>query len=232
MEPAPPVPAARGTLYVVATPIGNLEDIGRRALRVLGEVDLIACEDTRRTVKILNRHGIRAKLTSYYQGREKQKAPVILRALEEGRDVALVSDAGTPAVSDPGFSLVRDAVRKGIRVVPVPGPCALTAALCASGLPTHRFLFVGFPPPKAEALKKWLKALEDEEGTLALYLPARKVRRFLEAVFEILGDREVVLAREITKIHEEFRRGTVKELLETADDVLEKGELTVLIHGR
>lgn len=232
MASAPPPRAARGTLYVVATPIGNLEDIGQRALRILGEVDLIACEDTRQTVKILNRHGLRTKLTSYYQGRERQKTPAILRALEEGRDAALVSDAGTPAISDPGFPLVRDAVRAGIRVVPVPGPSALTTALCASGLPTHRFLFVGFPPPKPEAMKKWLAGLKEEEGTLALYLPARKARRFLEAVLEVLGDREVVIARELTKVHEEFRRGTASSLLAGADHTLEKGELTVLIHGK
>ena len=232
METGRPEPAARGTLYVLATPIGNLEDIGLRALRLLGEVDLIACEDTRQTVKILNRHGIRTKLLSFYQARERQKAPAILQALEEGRNVALVSDAGTPAISDPGFPLVRDAVRRGIRVVPIPGPCALTAALCASGLPTHRFLFVGFPPPKAGALRKWLSALRDEEGTLALYLPARRARSFLEAVLEVLGDREVVIAREITKIHEEFRRGKAQALLDGADEALGKGEMTVLIHGR
>jgi len=232
MDPSRPAPAAGGTLYIIATPIGNLEDISLRALRLLREVDLIACEDTRQTVKILNRHGIRNKLMSFYQARERQKAPDLLQALEEGRNVALVSDAGTPAISDPGFPLVRDAVCRGIRVVPVPGPCALTAALCASGLPTNRFLFVGFPPPKAQALRKWLRSLQDEEGTLALYLPARKARMFLEAVAEILGNREVAIAREITKIHEEFRRGTAKALLDGADETLGKGEMTILIHGR
>jgi 16S rRNA (cytidine1402-2'-O)-methyltransferase len=232
MDPARPAPAAGGTLYVVATPIGNLEDIGLRALRLLGEVDLVACEDTRQTVKILNRHGIRAKMTSYYQARERQKAPALLQALEEGRNVALVSDAGTPGISDPGFPLIREAVRRGIRVVPVPGPCALTAALCASGLPTDRFLFVGFPPPKPLALRKWLAGLRDEKGTLALFLPSRKARTFLEAVLEVLGNREMVIAREITKVHEEFRRGSAEAMLAGADESLARGELTVLIHGR
>jgi len=172
MEASGSAPRPRGTLFVTATPIGNLEDITLRTLRVLREVDLIACEDTRQTVKILNKYGIRKKLMSYYQARERQKVPVVLQALEEGRDVALVSDSGTPTLSDPGFPLVREAVRRGFRVVPVPGPCALTAAICASGLPTHRFLFVGFPPPKREAMKKWLRALQEEEGTLILYLRA------------------------------------------------------------
>lgn len=232
MEASGTAPRPRGTLFVTATPIGNLEDITLRALRVLREVDLIACEDTRQTVKILNKYGIRKKLMSYYQARERQKVPVVLQALEEGRDVALVSDSGTPALSDPGFPLVREAVRRGFRVVPVPGPCALTAAICASGLPTHRFLFVGFPPPKREAMKKWLRALQEEEGTLILYLPARNAGHFLEAAQEIFGEREIVIAREITKVHEDFLRGTAKTILERSKESLFRGEMTILIHGK
>jgi len=219
-------------LYIVATPIGNLEDVTLRALRILREVAFIACEDTRQTVKLLNKYGIRNKLVSYYQARERQKLPGLLQALEEGRNVALVSDAGTPGVSDPGFPLVREAVRRGLRVVPVPGPCALTAALSAAGLPTNRFLFLGFPPPKPAALKKWLLALRDEEGTMIVYLPARKAGIFLEAVQEVLGDREIVLARELTKIHEVFLRGTTRALLERSDESFFKGELTVLMSGK
>jgi 16S rRNA (cytidine1402-2'-O)-methyltransferase len=232
MEPSGPPSRPRGTLFITATPIGNLEDISLRALRILREVDFIACEDTRQTVKILNKYGIRKKLISYYQARERQKLPALLQALEEGRSVALVSDAGTPAISDPGFPLVREAVRRGLRVVPVPGPCALTAALSASGLPTHRFLFVGFPPPKLEAMKKWLRALHDEEGTLILYLPARKAAVFLGAVEEVFGQRELVVAREMTKIHEEFLRGTAKAIRDEAVKTLVKGEMTILIQGK
>lgn len=232
METSRPAPSAGGTLYVLATPIGNLEDITLRALRILREVDIIACEDTRQTVKILNKYGIRKKLMSFYQARERQKAPALLQALDEGKDVALVSDSGTPAISDPGFPLVRDAVQRGLRVVPIPGPCALTAALSASGLPTHRFLFVGFPPPKEGALKKWLRALQDEESTLILYLPARKTEMFLSAVEEVLGDRALVIAREITKIHEQFLRGTAKTIRTGAASLTLKGEMTILIHGK
>jgi 16S rRNA (cytidine1402-2'-O)-methyltransferase len=232
MDASRPAARLRGTLYIVATPIGNLEDVTLRALRILREVAFIACEDTRQTVKLLNKYGIRNKLVSYYQARERQKLPGLLQALEDGRNVALVSDAGTPGVSDPGFPLVREAIRRGLRVVPVPGPCALAAALCAAGLPTNRFLFLGFPPPKPAALKKWLLALRDEKGTMIVYLPARKAGVFLEAVQEILGDRDVVLARELTKIHEVFLRGTARELLERVDDFLFKGELTVLINGK
>ena len=232
MDASGPAARPRGTLYIVATPIGNLEDVTLRALRILREVAFIACEDTRQTVKLLNKYGIRNKLVSYYQARERQKLPGLLQALEEGRNVALVSDAGTPGVSDPGFPLVREAVRRGLRVVPVPGPCALTAALSAAGLPTNRFLFLGFPPPKPAALKKWLLALRDEEGTMIVYLPARKAGIFLEAVQEVLGDREIVLARELTKIHEVFLRGTTRALLERSDESFFKGELTVLMSGK
>jgi 16S rRNA (cytidine1402-2'-O)-methyltransferase len=220
-----------GRLFIVGTPVGNLEDITLRALRVLGEVAAIACEDTRQTVKVLNRFGIKKPLISYFQPREGRRLPEIIRLLKEGRDVALVSDAGTPGISDPGFPLIREALKEGIPVVPVPGPSAVTAALSASGLPTHRFLFVGFPPPKKAGLRKFLEALVREEATLVFFLPTRRIREFLEAVIQILGDRRVVVARELTKVHEEFLRGKAVELAAAIGPRILKGEATVLIDG-
>jgi 16S rRNA (cytidine1402-2'-O)-methyltransferase len=220
-----------GRLFVVGTPIGNLEDVTLRALRVLGEVAAIACEDTRQTLKILNRYGIRKPLISYYQPREGQRVPEIIRLLKEGRDVALVSDAGTPGISDPGFPLIRAALKEDIAVVPIPGPSAVTAALAASGLPTHRFFFAGFPPPTSTGLRKRLGSLRDEEATLVFFLPTRRIPEFLAAVIEVLGDRRVVVARELTKIHEEFLRGTASELAAALDGRALKGEATILVEG-
>jgi 16S rRNA (cytidine1402-2'-O)-methyltransferase len=221
-----------GTLYVVGTPIGNLEDITLRALRVLREVAAIACEDTRRTGLLLARYEIKSRLISYYEPREGRRIPQIIALLKEGRDVALVSDAGTPAISDPGFKLVREAIREDIQVVPIPGPSALAAALSSGGLPTHRFLFVGFPPPKAAGLRKSLAALEEQDGTLIFYLPGRKLAEFLAAVQETLGDRDVVIARELTKIHEEFVRGKCSVLAAAAAAREFKGEMTILVSGK
>ena len=220
-----------GRLFVVGTPVGNLEDITLRALRVLGEVAAIACEDTRQTLKILNRYGIRKPLLSYFQPQEGRRIPEIVRLLQEGKDVALVSDAGTPGISDPGFPLIRAALKEGIPVVPIPGPSAVTTALSASGLPTHRFLFVGFPPPKATGLRKLLESLAAERATLIFFLPTRKIPEFLEAAAGTLGDRRVVVARELTKIHEEFIRGTVSELAAAIGQRVLKGEATVLVEG-
>ena len=221
----------KGTLFVVATPLGNLEDITLRALRVLKEVESIACEDTRQTVKILNRFEIRKRLISYFQPRERQRIPEILGLLTAGKDVALVSDAGTPGVSDPGFPLIREALNQGIRIVPIPGPSALTASLSAAGLPTHRVLFLGFPPPKKEATRKLLVSLAGEEATLVFYLPLRRTVEFLGSVIENVGDRKVVIAREMTKIHEEFIRGMASDLVASIGKRILKGEATVLIHG-
>ena len=221
-----------GTLYVVGTPIGNLEDVTLRALRILREVAAIACEDTRRTGLLLARYEIKSRLISHYEPREGRRIPQIIALLKEGRDVALVSDAGTPAISDPGFKLVREAIREDIRVVPIPGPSALAAALSSGGLPTNRFLFVGFPPPKAAGLRKSLAALEEQDGTLIFYLPGRKLAEFLGAVLETLGDRDVVIARELTKIHEEFVRGKCSVLSAAASTREFKGEMTVLVSGK
>ena len=220
-----------GRLYIVGTPVGNLEDITLRALRILGEVEAIACEDTRQTIKILNRFGLKKPLISYFQPREGRRIPEIIGLLKAGRDVALVSDAGTPGISDPGFPLIREALKEAIPVVPIPGPSAVTTALSAAGLPTHRFLFVGFPPPKKTGLRKFLEALQDEKATLVFFLPTRRIPEFLEAVCELLGDRRVVIARELTKIHEEFIRGMAGELAGNPGRRTLKGEATVLVEG-
>ena len=220
-----------GRLYIVGTPVGNLEDITLRALRILGEVEAIACEDTRQTIKILNRFGLKKPLISYFQPREGRRIPEIIGLLKAGRDVALVSDAGTPGISDPGFPLIREALKEAIPVVPIPGPSAVTTALSAAGLPTHRFLFVGFPPPKKTGLRKFLEALQDEKATLVFFLPTRRIPEFLEAVCELLGDRRVVIARELTKIHEEFIRGKAGELAGNPGRRTLKGEATVLVEG-
>jgi len=221
-----------GTLYIVATPIGNLEDITLRALRILREVGVIACEDTRQTMKLLQKYEFRKELISYFQPREGQKIPLLLDILRKGKDVALVSDSGTPGISDPGFRLVREALSQGIRVVPIPGPTAVAAALCSSGLPTHRFLFAGFPSPKKGPARKMLLSVRDEEGTLIFYLPARKVAEFMGLVLEVLGDRRIVIAREMTKIHEEFIRARASEILAGIEGKLLRGEITVLIEGK
>jgi 16S rRNA (cytidine1402-2'-O)-methyltransferase len=224
--------AGRGTLFIVATPLGNLEDITLRAIRILKEVEAVACEDTRHTLKLLNKFEIRKRLISYFQPRERQRIPEIIALLDSGKDVALVSDAGTPGLSDPGFPLIREALNRGINVVPVPGPSALAAAVSAAGLPTHRILFLGFPPPKKEATRRLLASLVEEEATLVFYLPLRRTAEFLAASLELLGDRKVVIAREMTKIHEEFIRGTASELLGAAGKMVLKGEATVLIQGK
>ncbi|MGZ5469244.1 MAG: 16S rRNA (cytidine(1402)-2'-O)-methyltransferase, partial [Candidatus Aminicenantales bacterium] len=194
-------------------------------------VAAIACEDTRQTAKLLNRYGLQKPLLSYFHPREGQRIPEIIRLLKEGRDVALVSDAGTPGISDPGFPLIREALKEGLLVVPVPGPSAVTTALSAAGLPTHRFLFGGFPPPKKTGLRKFLEALAGEDATLVFYLPTRRLAEFLGAVLELLGDRRVVVARELTKIHEEFLRGAASELQAAVGSRTIKGEATVLVEG-
>jgi 16S rRNA (cytidine1402-2'-O)-methyltransferase len=229
-EEAPPQ-TIPGKLYVVATPIGNLDDLTFRALKTLEDVDCIACEDTRHTRKLLARYELRKKLISYFEPREKQKIPLILEMLKEGKEVALVSDAGTPGVSDPGFPLIREVIRSGFKVVPIPGVSAVTTALSAAGLPTDRFLFLGFPPPKKQATQNLLETLAQEKATLIFYLPARKILTFLDNIVAALGERQVVIAREMTKLHEEFQRGTPVELQRMWEKKTPKGEVTVLIEG-
>ncbi len=220
-----------GDLYVVATPIGNLEDLTFRALRTLGEASVIVCEDTRWTRKLLNKYSIKKKLISYYHPKESQKTPQIISLLKQGKDVALVSDSGTPGISDPGYPLIREAITQGIKIIPIPGPAAITAALSVAGLPTHRFLFLGFLPPKKEATKKLLVSLKNEKATLVFYLPTRKLLSFLDLTRETIGNRQIVIAREMTKIYEEFIRGTTEELLKKLEEKKLKGEATVLISG-
>jgi len=219
-----------GLLYLVATPIGNLEDITYRAVRILGEADLIACEDTRETRKLLDRYGIRKPTVSYHEHNEAERSVELAARLRAGAVIALVSDAGMPLVSDPGYRLVRAAVESGVPVQPVPGASAVLAALAASGLPTDAFHFGGFLPVKPGQRKKALEALSNESATLVFYEAPHRILEALEAVEETLGPRPVVVARELTKLHEEFLRGTpaeVRSQLAGRDAV--KGEITLLV---
>ena len=225
----PPRNANGGCLYLVATPIGNLEDITLRALRVLKEADVIACEDTRQTAKLLGHYGVSKRLVSYHEHNEIVRAPEIVLELEEGARVALVSDAGTPALSDPGHHLVTLAVRHGIAVVPVPGPSAFTAALAASALPIDKFHFIGFLPPRRTQRRKALSELGRETATLVFYEAPHRLAESLADMAAVLGDRHAVLAREVTKMHEEFHRGTLNELSALARKRELKGEMTVLV---
>jgi 16S rRNA (cytidine1402-2'-O)-methyltransferase len=224
--------SAAGTLYVVATPIGNPEDITLRAIRVLGEVDWVAAEDTRCTRRLLKHHGLSAPLISFYEHNEQRRTGELIRRLAEGSSGALVSNAGTPTVSDPGYRLVTAAAKEGIPVVPVPGPTAAAAALSASGLPTDAFVFVGFPPKKPKALHRFLERLAAEEKTLIFYESPVRILSFLEAAEKVFSDRRAVLAREMTKPHEEFLRGrlsAIRGALSDRDAV--KGECTLLVAG-
>ena len=219
-----------GVLYLIATPIGNLEDITYRAVRLLAAVDLIACEDTRQTRKLLEHYGIQKPTLSYHEHNEAERAGELAERLLAGENVALVTDAGMPLVSDPGYRLVHAAIENGITVEPIPGPSAALAALAASGLPTHAFYFGGFLPPKPGQRVKTLEALADQTVTLIFYEAPHRLLEALEAVEQALGPRPVVVARELTKVHEEFLRGTaaeIREQLASRDAV--KGEITLLI---
>jgi 16S rRNA (cytidine1402-2'-O)-methyltransferase len=225
-------PSALGTLYLVATPLGNLEDMTLRAIRVLREVSLVACEDTRHTAVLLRAHGIATPTTSYFEHNEQWKGERILDALREGRDVALVSDAGTPGISDPGYRLVRDARAAGLRVVPLPGPSAAVAALSVSGLPTDRFLFVGFLPARSGARQRALAELGTVRETLIFYEAPTRVRETLADMRAAFGDREAFLCREATKMHEEYVAATLSALssLLGARDVV-RGEIVLVVAG-
>ena len=219
-----------GLLYIVATPIGNLEDITYRAVRILREVDLIACEDTRQTRKLLDRYDIHTPTISYHEHNEAERAAELAERMAAGAKIALVSDAGMPLISDPGYRLVRAAVEAGVPVEPLPGPSAALAALAASGLPTDAFRFGGFLPHKPGQRAKTLEGLAHEPATLIFYEAPHRVIEALEAIEAALGPRPVVVARELTKIHEEFLRGTAAEIrvqLEAREAV--KGEITLLI---
>jgi 16S rRNA (cytidine1402-2'-O)-methyltransferase len=220
-----------GILYLVATPIGNLEDITLRALRVLKEVDLIAAEDTRHTRHLLTHYGIKTPLTSYHEHNERRKAQFLVERLQSGNSVALVTDAGTPAISDPGYRLVTAAIAAEIPVTPIPGPSAVTAVLAASGLPTDRFGFEGFLPAAKSDRRGRLLALKDDTRSLVFYEAPHRLKECLRDICEILGDREVVLAREVTKIHEEFRRGLASEQLGKLANQEVRGEITLVVRG-
>jgi len=220
-----------GVLYVVATPIGNLEDITFRALRILKEVDLIAAEDTRHTKKLLTHYDISTPLTSYHDHIETVKAPALITQLQAGKNIALVSDAGTPGIADPGYRLVKGAVDAGISVVPLPGPSAVLALLSIGGLPTDRFVFEGFLPAKASQRRKTLQRLTQEERTIFFLESPHRLLDTLLDIENILGGRAIVIGRELTKMHEEVLRGSVNEvrtLLQSRDI---KGEVAILVSG-
>ena len=218
-----------GLLYLVATPIGNLEDITLRALRVLRESDLIACEDTRHTRKLLDHYGIAKPVVSYHEHNETGRAADLVGRMAAGATVALVSDAGTPLVSDPGYRVVAAAIAAKISVVPIPGPSAALGALMASGLPTGSFRFCGFLPPKSSARRKMLEQLADETCTLVFYEAPHRILDALADLADVLGTRPVVVARELTKLHEEFLRGSAAEVRAQLEAHSVKGEFTLLI---
>jgi 16S rRNA (cytidine1402-2'-O)-methyltransferase len=224
--------AQKGVLYIVATPIGNREDITVRALKILRDVDLIAAEDTRKSGKLLSHYRIKNRLVSYHEHNEKRRTPELVGQLLEGTSIALVSNAGTPCVSDPGYRLVAAAVANKIPVIPVPGPSAVMTAMSAAGLPTDSFVFIGFAPKKKGKRMKLLAELAVEPRALIFFESPRRILTFLEEVVSYIGDRPAVLAREMTKLHAEFIRGSVSKILETLEAKPEiKGECTLLVGG-
>ena len=221
------MPAA---LYLVATPIGNLEDISLRAIRILkDEVDRIACEDTRHSRKLLDHHGINKPLVSYHEHNERDRGEELLAALRAGEKIALISDAGTPLISDPGYRLVAAAAAAGIPVIPIPGASAILTALCASGLPTDAFAFGGFLPPKQGQRRKALEAWAESPATLVFYEAPHRILEALDDIETVLGERPVVLARELTKFHEEFLRGTARQVRDQLSGANTRGEMVILI---
>lgn len=220
-----------GTLYVAATPIGNLEDFTFRAVRILQEVDLIACEDTRHTRYLLTHYGISTPLVSYHEHNEQRRAPELLKHLQGGKSLALVSDAGTPVLSDPGYTLVQMAIDAGIPVVPIPGPSAITVALSVAGLPTDRFLFLGFLPRKAGERRRALQEVAGLPYTLVLFEAPHRIEQTLLDAQAVLGNRHLVLMRELTKKFEEIVRGAVSDVLERIRLAPPRGEITLVIEG-
>jgi 16S rRNA (cytidine1402-2'-O)-methyltransferase len=220
-----------GTLYIIATPIGNLEDMTLRAIRILKEADLIAAEDTRHTRHLLDRYQIETQLTSYHDHNKEEKAPVLVARLLEGRSIALVSDAGTPGISDPGYFLINLALDQNIPVSPIPGATAAIAALSISGMPTDRFVFEGFLPAKHTARIKRLQELAQEERTVIFYEAPHKIIAAIKDMLEVFGERRAVVTRELTKIHEETIRGTLSEILKHLHEGTIKGEFTIILHG-
>ncbi len=221
----------RGKLYLVATPIGNLGDLSQRAIDCLGSADAVACEDTRHTGKLLSHLGIKKRLISYNDINAGKKVPLVLSLLENGNDVALVSDAGTPGVSDPAYRLVRGAVDAGIDVLSIPGPSAVLSALVISGFPLDRFVFEGFLPPKGNKRMKRILYLKYESRTIVLYESPHRIMKLLRSIHELLGDREVSVSREMTKLYEETVRGPVSLVIEQLEKTKPRGEYTVVVRG-
>lgn len=222
---------AAGKLYIIATPIGNLEDITMRALRVLGEVDLVAAEDTRTTGRLLGHYTIKKPLTSYFEHNEQHKTPQLLDRLEQGLTLALVTDAGTPCISDPGYRLVAGAIERGIEVEALPGACAAVSALSIAGLPVHRFAFEGFLPPKTGRRVKTLETLARDARTLIFYESPHRITKSLSDMLQVLGDRRAVLVREQTKMHEEVMRMGLAEMVRAVEGRTLKGEITIVVEG-
>jgi 16S rRNA (cytidine1402-2'-O)-methyltransferase len=222
----------KGVLYIVSTPIGNMEDITLRALRILKEVDLIAAEDTRRTGLLLKHFGIQTPLTSYFEGNELKKRGYILSKLKEDKNIALVSDAGTPGISDPGFRLIQLVIENEIPIAPIPGPSAVITALSVSGLPTDSFVFKGFLPHKSKKRRDLLKELIEVRETLIFYESPHRFSETLKDILEILGDREIVLTRELTKVYEEILRGKVSQIHNLIGERKLKGEITLVVEGK
>lgn len=222
----------KGVLYVVATPIGNLEDITLRALRILKEVDIIAVEDTRHSSKLLSHYGISKPLISYWGEREKVRAEEIIKRLQSGQSVALISDAGTPGISDPGEVVIKRALEEGFEVIPIPGPSALIAALSVSGLPMRGFTFAGFLPPKRTQRLKAIEELSLEKRTIVFYEAPHRILETLQDMYEVLGDRNVAVFKEITKIHEEVFRGNLKKIIQEIEGITVAGEFVVVVEGK
>ena len=220
-----------GTLYIVSTPIGNLEDITIRALNVLKAVNIIAAEDTRHTQNLLRHYNIYTQQTSYHDHNKEEKGEILISKLKEGNDIALVSDAGTPGISDPGYYLINRAIEEGIKVSPIPGPTASIAALSISGLPTDSFVFEGFLPAKKTARQKRLKELSTENRTIIFFEAPHRLLSALKDIIETLGDRRVVLTRELTKMFEEIIRGKVSEVISKVEERKLKGEITIILEG-
>jgi 16S rRNA (cytidine1402-2'-O)-methyltransferase len=220
-----------GILYICGTPIGNLEDITLRALKILKEVKLIAAEDTRHTKKLLNHYQINTKVSSYYEYNKFKKAPYLVEILRSGQNIALVSDAGMPGISDPGYVLINLALKNNIKIIPVPGVSALITALVVSGLPTDKFIFEGFLPRKIKERKRYFKSIENEERTVIFYETPHRLKRALKDMLDIWGDRKIVIARELTKKYEEIIRGNLSQVLTEIYEKEIKGEITLVVQG-
>ena len=220
----------KGNLYIIATPIGNLEDITLRALKILKEVDLIAAEDTRHTLKLLNHYEISKPLISYHRHNEEVRTETLIKRLKEGQNIALVSDAGTPGICDPGDEVIKKWIEEGISVIPIPGACAMINALICSGISTNEFTFLGFLPLNKKLRREKLREIEESINTIIIYEAPHKISSTLKDLQEVINDRKLVLARELTKIHEEFIRGTIEEIIDKSRDL--KGEMIIIIEGK